>query len=73
MANLREQVDMPKATATPPATEPPAQAAYSALLEHCAGCGVCLAPEPPETLCVDAEQLSQAYRRARRQAREDAS
>ncbi|MET7720084.1 hypothetical protein [Streptomyces mirabilis] len=61
---------MQKPTGHPPTAEETARAAYVALLEHCAGCRQCMGLEPPETPCVDAGQLSQAYRRARREARE---
>lgn len=64
---------MSHATDRPPTGEQHAQGAYSALLEHCAGCHVCMNPEPPETPCMDAQQLAEAYRLARRQARGAAS
>lgn len=64
---------MPHATDRPTTAEQRAQDAYSALLEHGAGCAVCKSPEPPEEPCTDAQRLSEAYRLARREARGAAS
>ncbi len=64
---------MPHATDRPPNAEQRAQVAYSALLEHCAGCTACKSPEPPEEPCTEAQHLAEAYRLARREARGVAS
>lgn len=58
----------------PPVTDKEAVAMlYAALLDHCAGCVVCLGKAPTQAPCPEERRLFRAYRIARRVLRSGAA
>ncbi|MER5915067.1 hypothetical protein ABT124_32555 [Streptomyces sp. NPDC001982] len=60
---------MQNATDPPTNSKEAVMALYGALLEHCAGCAVCLGKVPTMAPCPEERRLFEAYRAARRAAR----